>query len=258
MSVFKKLVGFLFEEEDLEEDNLEEDELEDVFVPEPQATVKAAPRQPQAAEVKEAPRHTAVVEEEAAAPTTSKETRFKSIEISEQEPPKRVYREKERTAHGSRTMKRGEPIRKEFEFTPVISPIFGVDEDTPSASKKNAKVDIPPLRATIAKAPKQNPLGTILSPMYGANELEEFEEEAKQRLETENEAKFIVDDQEDVEIAYDDEEIDETEVIRVPLEELLSNDEHPETADDLRQFSLFGDEEVISTEESSESYTIKE
>lgn len=258
MSVFKKLVGFLFEEEDMEEDD-----LEDISYQEPLETVKTAVaeptvQQPQVQEVRESRHHNSVAQEPVFAQAVAKETKFKSIELGEQETPKRVRSEKERVTNGKRGMKRSEPIRKEFEFTPVISPIFGVDEETANPRTGAAKVDIPPLRTTIAKAPKRNPLGTVLSPMYGANELEEFEEEAKQRLENENEVKYAIDDFEDVEIAYDDEEIDEDEIIRVPLEELLSNDEHTEQSDDLLQFSLFGDDETISTEKTADSYTIKE
>ncbi len=58
-------------------------------------------------------------------------------------------------------------------------------------------------------------------------------------------------------ITYDADN-DEDEIVRVPLEELLSNDENADLNDDLLQFSLFGDDEVVSTEKSEASYTIKE
>ena len=86
--------------------------------------------------------------------------------------------------------------------------------------------------------------------MYGANDLEEFAEEAKTRLENESEAIFALDGFDEV--------IDETEIVRVPLEELLSNEEQSEQSDDLLQFSLFGDDETISTEKAEDTYTIKE
>lgn len=90
--------------------------------------------------------------------------------------------------------------------------------------------------------------------MYGATELEEFEEEAKLRLETEDEniyedtatAEPVEEITEEV-ITYDADN-DEDEIVRVPLEELLSNDENADLNDDLLQFSLFGDDEVVSTE----------
>lgn len=262
MSVFKKLVGFLFEEEeDLEDDELEDFSFLEEKEEEPLPKEIVNIRRPKAREVKETPQHHSAVSEASFGQPAAKETKFTSIEVSEQEAPKRTQAPKERIVGSKRNVKRSEPIRKEFEFTPVISPIFGVDEETENTRSGSPKVDIPPLRATIATTPKKNPLGTVLSPMYGANELEEFEEEAKTRLENESEAKYAMDgfdDVDEVEIAYDDEEIDETEIVRVPLEELLSNEEQSEQSDDLLQFSLFGDDETISTEKAEDTYTIKE
>ncbi len=252
MSVFKKLVGFLFEEEeDLEDDELEDFSFLEEKEEEPLPKEIVNIRRPKAREVKETPQHHSAVSEASFGQPAAKETKFTSIEVSEQEAPKRTQAPKERIVGSKRNVKRSEPIRKEFEFTPVISPIFGVDEETENTRSGSPKVDIPPLRATIA----------VLSPMYGANELEEFEEEAKTRLENESEAKYAMDgfdDVDEVEIAYDDEEIDETEIVRVPLEELLSNEEQSEQSDDLLQFSLFGDDETISTEKAEDTYTIKE
>lgn len=258
MSVFKKLVGFLFEEEDLEEDEWEDFSTQDEEEELSKETVEV--HRPKVREIKEDPQPQPVVQETVFERPVAKEAKFTNIEISEQKKPKRTIGERDR-ALNKRSVKRSEPIRKEFEFTPVISPIFGVDEESDNSPMHAAKVDIPPLRTTIAKAPKKNPLGTVLSPMYGANELEEFEEEAKVRLEIENEAKYAMDgfdEADEVEIAYDDEEIDETEIVRVPLEELLSSDEQSEQSDDLLQFSLFGDDETISTEKTADSYTMKE
>ncbi len=261
MSVFKKLVGFLFEEEeDLEDDELEDYSFQDIEEEEeqPKETVKV--QRPKVRESAEVIQPRSAVREASGNQAAVKETKFTSIEVGEPETVKRMQVEREHPVN-KHNMKRSEPKRREFEFSPVISPIFGVDDETVKTRSNTAKMDIPPLRTTIAKAPKKNPLGTVLSPMYGANELEEFEEEAKVRLESENEAKYAVDgidDVDDVEIAYDDEEIDESEVVRVPLEELLSSDEQSEQSDDLLQFSLFGDDEAISTEKTTDSYTIKE
>ena len=156
MSVFKKLVGFLFEEEeDLEDDELEDFSFLEEKEEEPLPKEIVNIRRPKAREVKETPQHHSAVSEASFGQPAAKETKFTSIEVSEQEAPKRTQAPKERIVGSKRNVKRSEPIRKEFEFTPVISPIFGVDEETENTRSGSPKVDIPPLRATIATAPKK-------------------------------------------------------------------------------------------------------
>lgn len=261
MSVFKKLVGFLFEEEEEIED---EGELEEISFHE-KAAKRNQTRMEEARELKHAPtvekaRVETVEKSVSAAPVEPevKEKKFTTIEISEEQPKAATIRSN-RSMQKTRSTKRSEPLKQpEFTFTPVISPIFGMDETTEPKHAKKMQENVPPLRNTISVAPKKNPLGTVLSPMYGATELEEFEEEAKQRLETENEELYEeVEETAEEAIAFDSDS-DEDEIVRVPLEELLSNDENDELSDDLLQFSLFGDDEVVSTETSEASYTIKE
>ena len=267
MSVFKKLVGFLFEEEEEIED---EGELEEISFREP-SVKRSKPKMNEANELKHAPTYhkprVETVEKKPSAalpkPEVVKEKKFTSIEISAEQPKPAVR--STRTVQNSRSVKRSEPLKQpEYTFTPVISPIFGMDETTEPKHAKKSQEAVPQIRKTISVAPKKNPLGTVLSPMYGATELEDFEEEAKLRLETEDEniyedtatAEPVEEITEEV-ITYDADN-DEDEIVRVPLEELLSNDENADLNDDLLQFSLFGDDEVVSTEKSEASYTIKE
>lgn len=262
MSVFKKLVGFLFEEEEEIED---EGELEEISFREPTMKRKQE-RMSEASELKHAstyekPRVETVVKKPIVQPTQPEavqEKKFTTIEISEEQPKKNTVRSV-RPAQSNRAVKRSEPIKQqEYTFTPVISPIFGMDETAePKHAKKNQE-NVPQIRKTISVAPKKNPLGTVLSPMYGATELEEFEEEAKLRLDNEADEIFEEEINEPIEEVIEFDSDSDEEIVRVPLEELLSNEESAELNDDLLQFSLFGDDEVVSTEKSEASYTIKE
>lgn len=262
MSVFKKLVGFLFEEEEEIED---EGELEEISFREPTMKRKQV-RMEEASELKHAstyekPRVETVVKKPIVQPTpveTVPEKKFTTIEISEEQPKKNAVRST-RAMQSNRAVKRNEPLKQqEYTFTPVISPIFGMDETSePKHAKKNQE-NVPQIRKTISIAPKKNPLGTVLSPMYGATELEEFEEEAKIRLDNENDEIYEEEINEPIEEVIEFDSDSDEEIVRVPLEELLSNEENAELNDDMLQFSLFGDDEVVSTEKSEASYTIKE
>ena len=264
MSVFRKLVGFLFEEE---EEIEEEGELEEVSVHEPYRT-RAQSYHEESVQGKHAPMThqkeplAEPVREEAIMPQRKRqEKKFTTIDADTDSKPKPTSAKRPVVQRPEkRSVKRSEPVKKEFEFTPVISPIFGVDETTKDPSQSPFQNQIPPVRATIASAPRNNPLGTVLSPMYGASELEVFEEEAKERLENvevmqeEAYASYTP----EAEISYDDGAIEEEDLIRVPLEDLLGKEEISEQNDDLLQFSLFGDDEIVSTDRPEGTYTMKE
>lgn len=245
--MFKKLMTFLFEEEG--EEVYADDELEDVVLSEEpvvkEKKVRKEARQTQPAEhirvesepVKKAsqPKPKNVVME----PAKDEVRHFTSINIDEA------------PATPSRTRRKTESINKEnksdFEFSPVISPIFGTKED---AEKPTSKVTTK-VPATGLGKPKKNLLGTIISPMYGANELEEFEQDAKEKIEV---TKKI----ENEEIALDDTmPYEEEEMLNVPLEDLLRKDEDADD-DDTMQISLFGEDEPIKEEVSDSTYKIKE
>lgn len=116
-------------------------------------------------------------------------------------------------------------VKKEFEFTPVISPMFG------SSEVKKPKRPAPVVETSPSK--KRNALGTVISPMYGQSELDRFESEAQlelQEKEKRQEAAPII------------EEVEEG----LSLDDLIVN-ESENVLEDCVQFSLFGDETPLST-----------
>lgn len=257
MSVFKKLVGYLFEEE---EDIIEEGELEPVQFRE-EAPVKPRVQAQKPQEFKKTPLKEHVHVEEVVRPQPvvqplppQEEKHFTTIEITPVEEKQPVVERPTRSKSAARPKPvREEPIKQEFEFTPVISPIFGANENEPKHTKKLTSV--PQNRSTVTSPSKKNPLGTIISPIYGATELEEFEVEARERMEKVQEIEPVAVESEPIAFEVDDEDSD---VVSVPLEDLLASEDGFESEEDLLQFSLFGDDEIVSTEKSEGSYTIKE
>lgn len=259
--MFKKLVGFLFEEE---EEIEEEGELEDISfhseyqeseVFEEETPIISRRREPKE-HIRVEPVHSVPARSSKPVIEEEKQTHFTTIDLEDtKEPPRRTQSVSMRR---NPTIMRNEPQKKEFEFVPVISPMFGADEISSPNPKRSRVESRMNERKTISKVPKKNPLGTVLSPMYGATELEEFEVEAKERLEAE--AQEYQRYREPVEpktiIEYDDASDDE--IVSVPLEDLLANEEKQVSKDDLLQFSLFGSDEVVSTKQEEDSYTMKE
>lgn len=127
--------------------------------------------------------------------------------------------------------------RKEFEMPQVISPIYGVKEDVEKKKSRAAYVPQPS-----AKRDQRNPLGTVISPYYGAQELEEFAEKAQREITNEqivtqsslNEDDYIVDDDKD------------TDIDNISIENLIKNEEDD---DGLIQLSIFGDDKIIKEDE---------
>lgn len=108
--------------------------------------------------------------------------------------------------------------KQEYEMSPVISPMYGTGKvDKNSVSKK------------VISVKKNNPLGTVISPMYGSTELEKMEEKAVIELEKKEEKHT---------------NIVEEVLVDIPLDQMLVKDE-PIESDDVLQFSLFGEDEVV-------------
>ena len=204
MSVFKKLAGLLFEEADAEV--LAEDELEPIEIKEKPKKATASP----------------VVEEEKT--HVQMESYFNPHAAAAKEPKKEEI---------SGWFQVNEE-KKEFEFSPVISPIFGSSEEESKPKKKSAA----PLPQ---RSKKKNPLGTIISPYYGVGELEEFEAKAQEKIEEKEKLKKEELPQQEVE-KYDLEE----EINSVPLEDMIEKTPG-EDGDDLMQISLFGESTPISS-----------
>lgn len=245
MAVFKKLFSLLFEETDAEV--IAEDELETIEFKEKKKVKNESVKEQVYQPVREEPVYQAAREQ-----TQEEKKRFVSIDLEENKPAevkKEVKASKEpmqRTA-----LKKNDP--KDFEFTPVISPMFGAKEEKKKEDKRKQGVQILKKSGTVKKKP--NPLGTIISPYFGVNELEEFEEEAKEEIAIKEQIKATP-----VELPQDEMELEQLdqmeEVANVTLDELLEDDIPSDNAEDLMQISLFG--ESTPVQEVEETYKVKD
>ena len=134
--------------------------------------------------------------------------------------------------------------KKEYEQVPVISPMFGATEGKTACKEKSS---CQTCSKTYSK--KVNPLGTIISPYFGAEELEEFEEEAKKDIEIQEkiEKEDILDTvQENMEFNS------EEDIKNVSLDDLIEEDEDDSLEKDMLQISLFGDSTPVKSVEAME------
>ena len=222
--MFKNILKFLFEEE---EEDLIEEPMEEIRLTDPKperkeetkvvkAKVESKPKQAETIKVVEK-----LIQKNETVVTATLEPKQKNRFIDFDEP------QKERPMIRATSNK--SESKRDFDFAPVISPIFGTKEDIEERNSTNNDM-------AVVRVKKKNPLGTIISPMYGATELEAMEYEAQSLLARQD-------------TPYSEDESDftnptnETEMLNMPLEDLLSKDE--EDNDDLMQFSLFGGEEAI-------------
>lgn len=211
--MFKKILSFLFEEdtEVVVDDDLEKVDFSRVQNEEFSSIVNSEKRvdqlRPQTRPQVQAVRP--------AAEEMEPVTRTQSIDI-------KLEPEKKEVVRPQREVRK--EVKKEFEFTPVISPMFG------SSEVKKPKRPAPVVETTTSK--KRNALGTVISPMYGQSELDRFESEAQielQEKEKRQEAAPII------------EEVEEG----LSLDDLIVN-ESENVLEDCVQFSLFGDETPLS------------
>ena len=232
MSIFQKITNLLFEENDV--DVIAEDELEDISLQEEEKQKEKRLAKAAAAE-KEAKQTAANQQpqpkkQEAKLEDSSELKKAVRIDLKEATASKRSYSS---VSHRSTVLEE----QKEFEFTPVISPIFGASDVETDKAKKNTSVLLP-------KSKKQNPLGTVISPYYGLGELEEMEEQAKEDIlrkaeEIESEEDFV---------AFEESEkieLDETDLDSIPLDDLIVDNDTEEDEEDMMQISLFGDSTPI-------------
>lgn len=245
MAVFKKLISLLFEETDAEV--IAEDELETIEFKEKKKVKSEPVKEPTYQPIQE--ETTAVLSEK---PQTKEEKkRFVSIDLEEKKPVE-VKKEAKLVKESTQRPVLKKNDAKEFEFTPVISPIFGAKEEKVE-KKKNQSVQI--MKKTSVPKKKPNPLGTIISPYFGVNELEEFEEEAKEEIAAKEQRKATL-----VELPKDEAELEQLEqmeeVTNVTLDELLEDDVPSDHAEDLMQISLFG--ESTPVQEVEETYVVKD
>ncbi len=211
--MFKKLLSFLFEEDN---EVIVDDDLEKVDFSRVQeadlSSIVSTPRpvEKRVDQLRPQPSHrTASVEEEP--------VRTQTIDI-------KIEPEKKETQRPARTEVRRE-VKKEYEFSPVISPMFG------SSEAKKPKRPAPVTETPMSK--KRNALGTVISPMYGQSELDHFEMEAKLEKEEKEKQQEVAPVVEELEAG-------------LSLDDLIVNDHEADT-DDCIQFSLFGDETPVSS-----------
>ena len=238
MSIFQKITNLLFEENDV--DVIAEDELEDISLQEEEKQKEKRLAKAAAAE-KEAKQTVANQQpqpkkQEAKLEDSSELKKAVRIDLKEEKDSKKATASKRSyssVSHRSTVLEE----QKEFEFTPVISPIFGASDVETDKAKKKTSVLLP-------KSKKQNPLGTVISPYYGLGELEEMEEQAKEDIlrkaeEIESEEDFV---------AFEESEkieLDETDLDSIPLDDLIVDNDTEEDEEDMMQISLFGDSTPI-------------
>ena len=145
----------------------------------------------------------------------------KEFNIQLNEPKKEVNKKENKLQEEIRPrrerLEKKQTENKEIEIGTVISPIFGGKDMKKSETSKQP----------IQKIKKRDSLGTVISPMYGQAELLKHEKEAQNKINEVKEAVVINDDWKD----------------DIPLEELISNETEN---NDCVQFSLFGDDQLIS------------
>ncbi len=211
--MFKKLLSFLFEEDNevIVDDDLEKVDFSRVQE-EDLSSIVSTPRpvEKRVDQLRPQPsQRTVSVEEEP--------VRTQTIDI-------KIEPEKKETQRPARSEARRE-VKKEYEFSPVISPMFG------SSEAKKPKRPAPVTETPMSK--KRNVLGTVISPMYGQSELDHFEMEAKLEKEEKEKQQEVAPVVEELEAG-------------LSLDDLIVND-HEADADDCIQFSLFGDETPVSS-----------
>ena len=157
MSIFKKVAAFLFEDQETE--IIEEDQLEPL-------TFENSEIKEDLDEVKQE----TIKDDEAKEEHPS--SKFVDIQDSEHAQQVKAQEQKEKEVVKKE-------VKREYEFTPVISPMFGVTEEKTKISKKSVSKPM----TSHHKNRKNNPLGEILSPYYGFSE--DIEEEVVEVASTE-------------------------------------------------------------------------
>ncbi|MEF9919791.1 MAG: hypothetical protein RR945_00295 [Erysipelotrichaceae bacterium] len=221
--MFNKLLKFFFEE--VEDDTvIADDELEPISIKTP--IQKAAPviTKPLDTTTKEPVKKTMVdirvedtpIKMQAKEEPISQKHKNFNIELSKEE---RQVRE---------TRSRSTKIeRSEYDFSPVISPMFGM-------SDYDEKGITDELRHVSTMKPKKlNALGTIISPIFGAQELADMEEDAQEKIKIERMEPINLKDE---------------ALPNYSIDEMITQDNQDEIENTSQstQFSLFGEDESLN------------
>lgn len=214
MSMIKKIVSLLFDEG--EPDVYVEDELETISLDEKKdkKEEKVEVKQETKQEVKQEVQPEEIVKQGNKEEIIEQKNSFTNIEITDLQPKNEI----------KLNLAKREESKIEYEFQPVISPMFGSKEE----DLKKKSVSNQPKNKNIKK--KTNPLGTIISPYFGVNDQEDFQVEPKE--------KFVVKEKITETNMMTMNKNDEEEKSNVPLEDIISDSNHGED-NDLLQYSLY-------------------
>ncbi len=237
MSVFKKLASLLFEETDAE--ILADDELEPI-------EIKETKKQSEKMEKAKKEDEQSPLNSHKAETVNVDEKKFVTIDL-EEKPKEKKEPQVEKNHEEVKRVKKTRIEVKEYEFSPVISPMFGSDEEKETKPKKKPAVSV------MKRPKKNNPLGTIISPYYGVSELEEFEAKAQQEIKENEKIKM-----EEIPLQETDIYEKEEEIQSLPLEDMIEHTDVNDKEEDLVQFSLFGEATPIKQFEESGSESQKE
>lgn len=251
MSLFKKITSFLFEES--EEDVIVEDELTNVYMKElnEEAYMTEEIKLPKVEE------NRTVFDQQP--PTES--SKFVSINLHEeaQQPIKKDYDQFQKPIR-VKTIKHEE--RKEYEFSPVISPMFGADEEEVKREKIK-KVVTPTPTVSRKYKKKENSFETIISPYFGVDDYEERVEEKKDvveqiaieetKQEVIEEVVGVVEDTHTFMDVAEKQDIVEEETTSFSLEDMLLSKGKREIKEETLQISIFGNHSPVKEENESES-----
>ncbi len=168
---------------------------------------------------------------------------FVGINADEQKPKPKESVSKERERVRRESSKPETNANAEYEFRPVLSPIFGnLKEEEKNPEEVHDAVHL-------SKAKTKNPLNTVLSPMYGEYELAAFEKQAKEDLQKRRDKERQLEIEASLAQNAQDWE-DEEEILT--LDEMIDED-GADGENEPVQISLFGEstpiKEVATSEE---------
>jgi len=226
--MFKKLASLLFEEEEIPEEEEEKIDLKRAKKqPEP---IKTEVRVPVMEEPQEKPRKRSIEDIIVDEPAPRSQEAFRSAPIDEK-------KESVRPSEPAFIDRRPDYAKEVYEFKPVISPMFGIAE--------SEKEHIRPTFVQTAEVKNDSHLQTVISPYYGAIHKD-------MKTGPTRPAQIVIEPAAPVK-AKVSEYVEETKtpvIENISLEELIQPNPIPhaqeepkpeEKAEDMTQFSLFGD-----------------
>lgn len=208
--MFKKFVDFFFEDIEEEKDEVVEEKVETVETP--QESVARKPMADISVEPQPKP--------EKPAPTVTTSNKMEFYEVA-QKPSRFIdleeVKKEIRPARKERRVEIKDLRKTEYEFTEVISPIYGVRESNSSTSQKETRSDN-------KKMVEESYLDTVFSPMYGRGTGRSVE--TKETTTKENEPKV---------------KVEETLPPMFELDDILATSNKSDKVEDTHQFTIFDD-----------------